>query len=342
MTATRLDRWRAHVLADPALQMNLARCETAGSFVAASGLPPGAFAGLLDPDPLGLAAFAPAPIRTTVWPGPDWRPSRVAGATVDWLHFAGAALDEPFYAQSLRRAAARPFNRLFRTGMSLADFLAGAPADAPAPAGFLFHMGRCGSTLAARLLGAASGLPLLSEPPPLDAAAAAGDPAMLRAMIAALAPAPAIVKLDSRHALLLPLYRAAFPAVPWLFVHRDPVEVLVSLEREPLSPLAGVPAGEDARLLGAICAAAVAGLAAGGGLAVDYRDLPGALAAMLAHLGLAAGGADLTALAARDAKRPAEPFAGDAAAKQAAASPAIRAAAAAHVAPIYARLAPML
>lgn len=336
------DRFAEAVLADPALQMTLARCETSGSFIAASGLPPETFAGLLDPDPLGLAAFAPAPIRATAWPGSDWRPSRVAGGMVDWLHFAGAALDEPFYAQSVRRAAARPFNRLFRTGLGLADFLAGAPAAAPAPAGFIFHMGRCGSTLAARLLGAAAGLSVLSEPSPLDAAAATGDPALLRATIAALAPAPAIVKLDSRHALLLPLYRAAFPTVPWLFVHRDPVEVLVSLEREPLSPLAGVPAGEDARLLGAICAAAVAGLAAGGGLAVDYRDLPGALPAMLAHLGLPAGEADLSAPIARDAKRPAEPFAADAAAKQAAASPAIRAAAAAHVAPIYARLAPML
>ena len=36
------------------------------------------------------------------------------------------------------------------------------------------------------------------------------------------------VKLDSWHTLALPLFRRAFPSVPWVFLYRDPVEVPVS------------------------------------------------------------------------------------------------------------------
>ena len=31
----------------------------------------------------------------------------------------------------------------------------------------------------------------------------------------------------------LPLFRAAFPKTPWIFIYRDPVEVMVSLLRKP-------------------------------------------------------------------------------------------------------------
>src|SRR5438067_13275994 len=36
------------------------------------------------------------------------------------------------------------------------------------------------------------------------------------------------IKLDSWHTVALPLFRRAFPEVPWIFLYRDPVEVLVS------------------------------------------------------------------------------------------------------------------
>ena len=40
------------------------------------------------------------------------------------------------------------------------------------------------------------------------------------------------IKLDSWHTLALPLFRRAFPSVPWVFLYRDPVEVLVSQMRQ--------------------------------------------------------------------------------------------------------------
>jgi hypothetical protein len=36
------------------------------------------------------------------------------------------------------------------------------------------------------------------------------------------------IKLDSWHTLALPLFRRVVPDVPWIFLYRDPVEVLVS------------------------------------------------------------------------------------------------------------------
>jgi len=41
------------------------------------------------------------------------------------------------------------------------------------------------------------------------------------------------VKLDSWHTIALPLFRRAFPAVPWVFLYATPVEVMVSQLRMP-------------------------------------------------------------------------------------------------------------
>jgi hypothetical protein len=52
-------------------------------------------------------------------------------------------------------------------------------------------------------------------------------------MVAALGQARAgetrlFLKLDCWHMRDLPLFRRAFPNTPWVFLYRDPVEVLVS------------------------------------------------------------------------------------------------------------------
>jgi hypothetical protein len=46
-----------------------------------------------------------------------------------------------------------------------------------------------------------------------------------------------LIKLDAWHIRRLPLFRAAFPDVPWIFTYRDPAEVLVV---DPAGP-AGEP-----------------------------------------------------------------------------------------------------
>jgi hypothetical protein len=377
-----LDRLRALVLADERLQAALAPIEEpaqlAGrvlALAAANGiaLEAGDVTPLVGPDPVGMFRLSdPVPMQAS-WPSPAWRPVALfalpgGGAAVDWAHFAGASLSEPFFGLSAVRAERLPFNRLFRYRTRLEDFVAGGSGESWAPpAGFIFHMSRSGSTLVAQMLAALPGSLVISEAPPLDAmvrvacgATSSLDPAdALRAMVGALGRRgagsdPAFVKLHFWHALALPLFRRAFPTVPWLFLHRDPVEVVVSQMRSRgaemmtgMVPMLGIgpdaPAEEQiAAALEGVCAAALDAAASGGGLFVDHADLPGAVFShVLAHFGVdpgAEGRAAMAAAAVRDAKAPIRPFAPDARIKQREASAQVRRAADLHLAAVDQRL----
>lgn len=307
-------------------------------------------------------------------PPPGWLPARVTeragGLVVDWIFFGARRLTEPFYEESLGAAASLPFNRLF----GLRTCLPSAPAsDAAAPAGLIFHMSRCGSTAVAQMLAASDANLMVSEAPPvdtvvrMDAAKAGLDAAAHAALLATIVGAfgqsggggrRLFVKLDSWHTRALPLFRRAFPSTPWVFLYRDPTEVMVSHMRrrgmhlvpEMVAPsFLGVDwrseAPEEdyaARVLAAVCEPALTARRDGGGLLVNYSELPGALAdRILPHFGIDASAEDravIRAVAERDAKNPQHAFAPDAAAKQAAATPAIRAAVQRHLADVYARL----
>ena len=330
---------------------------------------------LLRPDPLGLDRLArPILIDGTV-ARPGWLPVEVAwdGArhTIEWAHFGRRRLVEPFYEGSLRAVQRLPFNRLFRFRTPLAHLETSAPGlTSRKPDGFIFHMSRCGSTLAAQMLASLDGHIVVSEAPPLDAVVqlcrvdeAAHEP-LLRAMVGALGQVRNpdetryFVKLDSWHILALPLFRRAFPDTPWTFLYRDPVEVMVSQARQRgvqmvpdfvppghygLDLPGGVP-NEDywARVLAVICQAAADGHARGGGLLVNYRQLPDALvSSILPHFGIATTTAERHAMAqaaVRDAKAPSFDFAADSATKQLAATQAVQAACARHLAGVYGRL----
>src|SRR6185369_5327085 len=113
-----------------------------------------------------------------------------------------------------------------------------------APQGFIFHMSRCGSTLVSRMLGSLPRSIVLSEAGPIDSVLRAGFRApslaeaehvsWLRGMVSALGQRRApddnrlFIKFDSWSIVYLGLIERAFPEVPWLFVYRDPVEVMVS------------------------------------------------------------------------------------------------------------------
>jgi hypothetical protein len=149
-----------------------------------------------------------------------------------------------------------------------------------------------------------------------------------------------VVKFDARHALDLPLVHRAFPEVPWVFLYRDPVEILVSHLNQPTSwtvpgivPVRGVPCSEGGiaypvRVIAAICRAALDALDERGTL-VNYSDLPGAVFSTLtAYFGCTWTVDETEAMrsaAGRNAKRPGEPFAPDSARKQQEASEGVRA-----------------
>jgi hypothetical protein len=194
---------------------------------------------------------------------------------------------------------------------------------------------------------------VLSEPEPVEGLLRArlstpGVPdetwvAWLQALISAMArprlgsERRCFVKFDAWHTLDLSLIRRAFPDVPWIFVHRHPVEVLASHRRSLAaqmlpgafpSTLYGIEPAEAARIsadeymaraLGAICDTALRHLA-DGGLAVGYAELPDAAwTSIAAHFGVSvsASGVDAMRRAARlDVKRPVREFHDDTAAKQ--------------------------
>jgi hypothetical protein len=168
---------------------------------------------------------------------------------IEWLWADGSRFTEPFFEETLARLRRNnPANR--RTSRpstplaALRDFPSGVP-----PAAFIFHVSRCGSTLVAQMLAALERNVVASEPQIIDdiLRTSQHDPAvtdddriaLLRGAVNALSQPPhtgadrIFLKLDCWHLFSLPLFRKAYPAVPCLFVYRDPLEVLVSLMRRP-------------------------------------------------------------------------------------------------------------
>jgi hypothetical protein len=305
------------------------------------------------------AAWVPAQIRFTP-----------AGPLIDWCHLGDLRFTDPFFNQTIDRAMAHPFNLLFRRATPL-ESLAEPESFELRPAGLIFHMTRCGSTLVAQMLASLPANVVLSEPRPIDRilrapTRLAGVSAerlarWLRAILAALGrrrraeERDLIIKLEGWHVLLLPLFRRAFPEVPWAFLYREPVEVLAPMaQRFPggIEPalvgltwpqVAAIPLERYcALILERICRAAIEHYREGDGLLIEYRELPDAVCTrLLDHFGLGCGAGDIARMRATarfDAKQPARAYADDSAAKRRAASPEVRELAATLLAPLHAEL----
>ena len=383
-----IDQLRSCVLRDEALQFTLAAIDDVAAFAnatAAAAVARGVaitaheIAALTIPDPIGLARWLPAPANAVEWPSAAWLPISANAvensASIAWAHFGGARLTASFFEQPLRLALSRPFNQAFPYRMSLDDFVRRAKlGEALQPSGLIFHMSRCGSTLVAQMLAALPRNIVVSEAPPLDAIVQmAGPPSdrpspdaicALRAMVAALGrprfaeQSHYVLKLDCWHTLALPLFRTAFPDVPWIFLYRDPLEVMVSQMRVPGAQVAqgalpphiyGIDGDEampreerSARVLAKTCAAVLDYWPLGGGLAINYRELPEAVRTkILLHFRIpdrAGDRAELRRASLPNAKAPHETFVSDTAAKRKEATAPVRAAVARHLAGIYARL----
>ena len=127
----------------------------------------------------------------------------------------------------------------------------------------IFHMSRCGSTLLTQLLAAAAATRVISEAQPLNAVLVEAAHSQLdetrirwlRGLVHFLGqPSRYYVKCASWQVLQLPLIRRAFPGLRWVFLYRDPVEVLVSHERHPGWLPSAAP---RARILADYCRAAL-------------------------------------------------------------------------------------
>lgn len=181
-------------------------------------------------DDRDLAGWTPFAIR--------WEPD---GAVVDWCDLGERRFVDPFFDQTIRKCQSEPdFRERYRvTGVDALHRVSASRAQF-SPTGFIFHASRCGSTLVTQMLASMPHCRVLSEPTILGAViqrsrstgADDGAVALLRGVVAVLGAARGdvekhcFIKFDSRAILAMPLIRRAFPDVPWMFLYREPLEIL--------------------------------------------------------------------------------------------------------------------
>ena len=270
-----------------------------------------------------------------------------------------------------------PFSLLFRPQTRI-EWLRERDKLTPGlqPRGLIFHMSRCGSTLVSQMLGALPGSVVLSEAGPIDSVLRAHfkDQSLsdemrvewLRWLVSALGQrrrgdeTDLFIKFDSWSALELPLIHQAYPDVPWIFLYRDPVEVLVSqlgqrgahMVPGTIEPeLFGMNLAEAfqiqpeeycARVLAQTCEAALRHHQNSPGMMINYKQLPDAVwTALAGFFRIEVSDSDMKAFRRAtqlDAKNPSVAFVNDSQAKQDSSSEAVRQAAEKWLAPVYQRL----
>ena len=238
----------------------------------------------------------------------NWRAGR---PTVDWCYLGRECFKEASFDQTIGECMALPFNLLFGQQTAI-EVLGQLHELRPGlrPKGFIFHLSRSGARLVSQMLAKLPTNIVISEARPIDSVLRAHfhDASIsveqriewLRWMLNALAQSRRggeqnlFVKFDAWSIFELPLIREAFPEVPWIFVYRDPLEVLVSqMAHRAAHMVPGVinpllfgmdldsiteiePEEYCARVLGSICEAALQ-LSASGGLLINYQQLPEAV-----------------------------------------------------------------
>ena len=141
------------------------------------------------------------------------------------------------------------------------------------------------------------------------------------------------IKFDSWSVLDLPLIEEAFPEVPWIFMYRNPVEVIVSNIRQPGAQM--IPGAIEsifpnlnlyeilqfsteerfARTIAAFCESALANAASKNGKFINYNQLPAAVTGEIcAHFNIKLTEPEIESInisAKFDAKMPQSPFTPD-------------------------------
>ncbi len=310
-----------------------------------------------------------------------WMPIRIYwdGRTpaVDWCWVGARRFTDPFFDHTIDACLRLPFSLLVRPQTPI-DSLRELSEIAPGlqPRGLIFHMSRCGSTLVSQMLAALPGSVVLSEAGTIDSVLRAQfrDPSLsdeqraewLRWVVSALGQRRGgdethlFVKFDCWSALELPLIHRAYPDVPWIFLYRNPVEVLVSqVAQRGAHMVPGViqpelfgmtlaeavemqPEEYCARVLALVCEAAWRHHQSYPGLLINYQQLPDALwTGVAGFFGIELRDSDLEAfqrVTKLDAKNPSLAFESDSQAKQASASTALRGAVERWLAPLYERM----
>ena len=311
----------------------------------------------------------------------DWSPIRIyetgKRAFVDWCFLGNKRFTESFHDDTIEKRLREPFNLLFRRQTPI-EFLGEIyeRRRGVAPTGFIFHVSRCGSTLVSQMLASLAKNIVISEASIIDKIVRADaffsnvsieqKVIWLRWLLNALAQKRFdeeehfFVKFDSWNVLDLLLIEKAFPDTAWIFMYRNPVEVIVSNLRQPgmqmipgaietifpkmnLTEILQFPTEERfARTIAAFCNAALERVASRKGKFINYNQLPEAVANEICpHFGVSFSVEEIEKMKHSSnfhAKTPQVRFESDSAEKRREASVAVVRAAAEFVDPLYEQL----
>jgi hypothetical protein len=168
-----------------------------------------------------------------------------------WLDLRGVSFDQPFFADTIERYRQQlgPRSETFTDLDVLIQFE--NHYGRRVPNGLIFHASRCGSTAVANALKALENTVVFSEPYAADklisrlftdAQSHVKEllySVYIRAVVGALGGHSGdgryFVKFSATSGLHLSQLRAIWPDVPWVFIYRDPLEIVVSNLRDPPS-----------------------------------------------------------------------------------------------------------
>lgn len=297
------------------------------------------------------------------------------GIEVRWEDLGSERFTEAFFGQAIeKRRSERPKSPPRTTSLgALTALVRSRPGLYPS--GFIFHMSRCGSTLTSRMLASLDRSIVIAEPTILSISLSIVRPyltnalreRMLQDLVSALGQVRRrdetlyFIKFTSADILHIETVLRCFPGTPWVFIHRNPIEVGASLVEKPNGWLHAKRAGRPLPLTGEppeelcrrpdeeYCALMLSSFLAAAArarddkcLCVDYRDLPEAVPSSVArHFGFELNSNERTnmlAIASHHSKDNSarQVFVPDSARKLAMASPSLRAAILRHTEESYA------
>jgi len=255
--------------------------------------------------------------------GPDvftgWIPVRFYwrddGPYIDWCYAGKHDFTEISFSRDIQTLLRLPFNQVFRHQTPITELREWQTIKPGIkPTAFIFHASRSGAGLVTQMLTSFKQNIVISEARLIDSilrshvkndsVTDANRVEWLRWVISALGQKRKeqqrnlFVKFDSWNTIYLPLILRAFPDVPWIFLYRDPVEILVShLKQRGIHMVPGMiepsvfgfddevlrVAPEDycARVLGSIYQAALAQSDRPNCTLINHNQLPHALVAFL-------------------------------------------------------------
>jgi len=204
-------------------------------------------------------------------PGPNWVPYKIIPENnviaCQWLYVKNKAFTEPFFSETIQQCKLLPENNYLLKQLTDFELLPvwSREINSVTPTAFIFHVSRCGSTLASQLLSLEPKHIVLSEVPffddilrlPFNKKAGASlkqTDNYFKAAVRFYAQKRTgeennlFIKTDSWHLFFYKQIRKVYPSVPFIIMYRTPYEIIRSQKR--LRGMQSVPGIIEAELFG--------------------------------------------------------------------------------------------